>query len=83
MSIVRWGVNSDVYMYFSELDTIECHDCTVNGGTYSFPVGEFSIHITEHVNRGDNVPKGILDNFEKERDYLLENVIKGSKRNRR
>lgn len=65
MSYVRFGGGSDVYVYLSVGDFLDCCGCTLQGT--SFHAGSTQImvdHLKEHIAAGHQVP-----------DYVIPSLI--------
>ena len=65
MSYARWGWGSDVYVFFSTDDCLECCACNLipeNVFTFrAYSTGDMVKHLWEHQNNGDVVPEEVFD----------------------
>jgi hypothetical protein len=72
MSYARWGWGSDVYVFFSTDNCLECCACnlipedvllgpTATSTFRAFSTGDMVKHLWEHQNNGDEVPEDTFD----------------------
>jgi len=63
VSYVRWGPDSDVYVYDSVRGGTDCCACNLNGGrTYNTTTHAAMIrHLRRHQDAGDQVPDDAID----------------------
>ena len=63
MSFVRFGKNSDVYVFGSK-DALECCGCILYDGSFCCKTYSRMLdHLREHSRKGDDVPKHAFDSL--------------------
>ena len=80
MSYVRFGKDSDVYVYHHYQGFLECCGCILDpeGEGWSFPSfktrSEMITHLEEHKKAGHDVPEYAIDRLKEEIETIGDDV---------